>query len=524
LIDLKFFIVHSHYRPGGVRRVIELAAPEVAATLGSSLTEVFLIGGEAPDQGWLGSFRENFAGVPVTCAIHPALGYISEQRAQPRAIALRVRAHLEACFANSHRDDCLIWFHNPGLGRNLMVVDELKRIAESRELPMIFHHHDWWFDNRWARWPEMRRTGFRTLERVAKTILPTCPSVRHAGINQSDVRVLHRHLGARAGWVPNLAMPGVPPEPARVKRARNWLREELGDDGPVWLVPCRLLRRKNLAEALLLTRWLRPEAWMVTTGAMSSADERKYASALEQATRQHGWRLKLSVLSRAESTKPTVPDLLAASEAILLTSLQEGFGLPSLEAAAANRPLIARVLPTIAPDLARFGFRFPQSYDDVHVDVHLFDINSEMQRQARRWREWRSQLPSQCQAGAERPALLEDTDVPRAIPFSRLTLAGQLEVLAHPPEFSWELCAPFNPSLRRWRRLAAAGTLVASQWPRGATKWLGGEAYGRHVTKLLAASPRTPAGTGASAGAADEFIRRKLARENQYPLLWTTEP
>ena len=31
MANLKLFIVHSHYRPGGVRRVIELAAPHVAA-------------------------------------------------------------------------------------------------------------------------------------------------------------------------------------------------------------------------------------------------------------------------------------------------------------------------------------------------------------------------------------------------------------------------------------------------------------------------------------------------------------
>jgi hypothetical protein len=285
-----------------------------------------------------------------------------------------------------------------------------------------------------------------------------------------------------------------------------------------------LLRRKNLAEAVLLTRWLRPEAWIVTTGAMSSADELKYASALKQASRRHGWRLRLSVLARAEARKPSVPGLLAASEAILLTSLQEGFGLPSLEAAAAQRPLISRALPTIAPDLARFGFDFPQSYDDVHVDVRLFDLDHEMQRQTKRWLRWRRQLPVPCQALAERPALLAEGNVPRTIPFSRLTLAAQLEVLAHPTEFSWKFCAPLNPFLKSWRRRAAAGALIASKWPRGAMTWLGGAAYGRHVTELLAANPRTPAGTAESMGASNEFIRSKLARENQYPLLWTSEP
>ena len=422
------------------------------------------------------------------------------------------------------RSDCLVWVHNPGLGRNLIVPAELKRVAAERDLPMIFHHHDWWFDNRWARWPEMQRTGFPTLEHVAETILPTCASVRHAGINQSDARVLRRHFGKRAGWVPNLAAPDVLPEAARVRRARQWLRKELGDTGPVWLVPCRLLRRKNLAEALLLTRWLRPEAWLVTTGAMSSADERSYGSVLEREARRHGWRLRQSVLARAEATKPSVPELLAASEVILLTSLQEGFGLPSLEAAAARRPLIARALPTIAPDLERFGFRFPQSYDDVLVDAGLFDIEREMQRQEQRWLKWRDELPSPCQPLAKRPALLAGNEAPRAVPFSRLTFTAQLEVLAHSPEISWKLCAPLNPFLRSWRRRAAAGTLVPSTWPRGASQWLGGKAYGRHIAELIAAHPRASAGREQSVLASEEFVRAKLAGENQYPLLWTTEP
>ena len=524
MAGLKLFIVHSHYRPGGVRRVIELAAPEVAAAIRPRATEIILMGGEAPDRAWLKLFRERCAGVRVTCAIEPALGYVSEQRAGGPTIARRIRAHLNRCFAGASRDDSLIWVHNPGLGRNLIVAAELKRVAVECGLPTIFHHHDWWFDNRWARWPELQRTGFRTLAAVAETILPTFPLVRHAGINQADVRVLHRHLGNRAGWVPNPAAREAAPTSVRVRRAREWLRDQVGDDGPVWLVPCRLLRRKNLAEALLLTRWLRPEGWLVTTGAMSSSDERGYAAALGRTARQHGWRLRLGVLASAESAKPSVAELLAASETILLTSLQEGFGLPSLEAAAAHRPLIARTLPAIAPDLERFGFRFPQSYDDLQIDVRLFDLDRERRRQIQRWRDWRSNLPKPCQSLAGKPALLANDDVPRAVPFSRLTLVAQLEVLAHPAEFSWKLCAPLNPYLVSWRKRAAAGTLLASQWPRGAAQWLGGEAYGRHIARLLSGSPRDSVGPEASVAAADEFVRAKLAGGNQYPLLWTSEP
>lgn len=519
---LRLVIVHSHYRPGGVRRVIELALPAVAAALRPRVTGIVLAGGEAPDAGWFAHVRRRAGAIPVTCAIEPAVGYVSEQRLAPATAARRIRALLTRVLADGEPGGAVVWAHNLGLGRNLLLAETLHAVAAERGVPVVYHHHDWWFDNRWARWPEMRRSGFGSLAAVARAILPAA-DVKHAAINDADARILARHFGAAAGWLPNPAAPAARPRPAESRRARRWLRTALGDDGPVWLVPCRLLRRKNLAEALLLTRWLRPEAWLVTTGAASSADEQAYAAALAQAARRHGWRLRLSVLAGGEEGKPSVDALLAASEAVLLTSLQEGFGLPNLEAAAAGRPLLARTLPNIAPDLARFGFRFPQAYADVLVDTGLFAAAAERRRQLTRWRAWRAGLPAPCRALAGRPALLAARTLPAAVPFSRLTLTAQLEVLARPVEETWARCLPHNPWLASWRARAAAGTLRASAWPAAATRRLDGAAYARRFGRLLRSpAPALPATAGQAAMA--EFIRAKLAGDNQYPLLWSPQP
>jgi hypothetical protein len=331
---------------------------------------------------------------------------------------------------------------------------------------------------------------------------------------------LARGLGARAGWLPNLAEAGAAPSKAAVDAARAWLDGVLGERAPVWLVPCRMLRRKNFAEALLLTRWLRPEAWLVTTGGVSSAEEQSYAAALQAAATRHGWRVKLGVLAGTEDAKPTVAALLAASEAVLLTSLQEGFGLPNLEASAAGRPLLVRTLANIAPDLAEFGFRFPQAYDEVWIERGLFDARAETARQETRWRAWRAGLPRTCRAWATRPPWW---DAAGPVALSRLTLTAQLEVLAHPAEESWARCAPLNPVLRRWRGRAETETLGVSRWPRGAARRLGAEAYGRGFARLLATAPGAVA-DGAPGRIAEEFLRAKLAGENQYPMLWSLTP
>jgi hypothetical protein len=433
-----------------------------------------------------------------------------------------MRRALEKLFTDADGGNCLVWAHNLGVGRNLLLARELASACAERGLPLISHHHDWWFDNRWARWLELRRFGFRTLTASARAVFSEQGHTVHAAINNADAAILWRHFGKASFWLPNLTEPASPPSPVRVRAAHCWLRNKLAHgDAPVWLLPCRALRRKNIAEALLLTRWLRPEAWLVVTGAASSADEVFCFRALEMAAHQHHWRLRLGVLAGDESRKPSVADMLGASEAVLLTSIQEGFGLPYLEAAAAQRPLLARRLPNIAPDLERFGFRFPQAYDDILIAPVLFDWRAERARQAKLFRDWRATMPWLARKLVSLPPVLA-AERAQPVPFSRLTLTAQLEVLARPASESWAACAPLNPFLEDWRRRAGAGQLRVTPWPRAANRWLGGQAYARRFFAALGAKskPSRPAFSPMKVQAC--FIENKLAAHNLYPLLWST--
>ena len=521
-LRLKLIVLHNHFRPGGVRRVIELAAPHIARVLRPRVTEVVLVGSDTPEDGWLENFETLLAPLPVTCKADPALGYLSEQRqVAPREIAARLRVFLQGLLDETLLNGGVVWAHNHGLGRNLPLTRELDRACAARNTPLIFHHHDWWFDNRWQRWPEMRQHGFRSLSRVAATIFPPSSNVRHMAINQADAAVLEHHFPQQSGWLPNPASDTVTPDREGVRQARHWLGQHLGHDAPVWLMPCRLLRRKNVGEALLIARWLRPEAWLVTTAAVTSPDEEPYANRLNAAAVRHRWPLRLNVLNKSARGAPRITELIGASEAVLLTSLQEGFGLSYIEAAVGSRPLIARNLPNIAPDLAEWGLRFPQSYDELLVHTALFDRRGEEDRQKQLFSTWRDGLPSGVRRLAGEPMLLAMDPRCDAIPFSRLTLTAQLEVLAHPAAVSWAACAALNPQLGSWRDAAAKGSLGLTSWPAKAVRRLSGGAFARRFAEVLNDAPAPPLSPASGAAAQLEFIRDKLRTENLYPLTWS---
>lgn len=517
-------IVHYHLRPGGIRRIIELATPHLLRGSPRRITRVVLLTGEAGDPAWVERFAQQLSGVPVKVVVDPSAHYLSHPRRSPHRITLQLQYTLARLLASADASNTLVWAHNLGVGRNLILSRELAQACAKREVPLVAHHHDWWFDNRWARWREVRRFGVRTLSATAQAVFPRRGNVLHAAINQADSAILGRHFGNGAVWLPNLTDPAPSPKGERVRAARRWLDRHLGHRGAVvWLLPCRTLRRKNIAEALLLARWLRPDAWLVVTGAASSVDELPYFRALQDAARDSGWRLRLGVLAGQESQQPTVAELFAASEAALLTSIQEGFGLPYLEAAAAGRPLIARRVPSIAPDLRQFGFRFPQAYDEVRIAPGLFAWAAERARQRERFKSWRSSLPKAVRARVSEPSFLS-TDLPQAIPFSRLTLTAQLEVLGRPACESWDSCAALNPFLERWRQRAAQDGLRCSPWPRTAERWLSGEAYARRFFRALTHRMACPPPPARPAAVQADLLTQKLHPQNLFPILWSKHP
>lgn len=481
-------VLHYHFRPGGVRRVIEQGLPALVAAAG--VLRVVMAAGEAPDAEWCHQIEATLHPCGVEWLIEPALGYWSEQS----RIAAAVRAAVRVALQHITTRDTVLWAHNLSVGRNMILAQEVAAVAG----PVWLHHHDWWWDGRWERWPELEGQGIGSLSEAMAATLPDGGGVRHFCINAGDARRLGEWTGGAFHFLPN----SVTPELVTLvdaEAAREFLRRVSGRDS-WWLYPCRGLRRKNIAEALLVQRCLAPDAVTVTTGGASSAAERGYFFTLTSAAARSGWPLLPGVC--ADGSSPPVGHLLAAADAVVVTSLREGFGLPYGEAA--GRLLAARIPSGLDETLQATGFTFRNGWRELRVPPGAFDSGAETARTAAGRRRLLELLPAELhQIPKEWPA--EEGESPD---FGTLSLAAQLEVLRQPvTELRREFLA-LNPALR---------VLLSPQPP--ASRMMSPQEWAR----ALLNAARQPA-AAVRIDRIEQFLAPSLNHWLRHPLLWESPP
>lgn len=496
-------VVHYHWRPGGVRRVVELTLPAIVAAAGESLGEVTLLSGGHPDEA------PEWEGLPTkTVRIHEAAcDYFSNQRESPEKISEKIRQAISRAMQGRNPERTLVWFQNPALARNAMLCREILGFSQKTGAALVLHHHDFWCAGRWARWEELRLCGCNDLAGAADLLFASGTRAVHAGINLQDFRTLEGCFPGRAFHLPNPVLKPAAPNSADVKAARERVASALKTDAPFWIYPTRFLRRKNLLEAVLLTRWLRPEAILTTTSGSFSPDECGYADDIRKAAARQGWRVHFGLLDKPGA--PRVSDLLASAEAVIHTSVQEGFGMTFVEAAAAGTPLIARAIPSVMPDLTALGFEFPNLYPDILIAPGLFDAEAEAHRQSSLATSARAGLPPAFQDIF--PLLQWNGD--RPVAFSRLTRQAQLEVLSHPPLASWEMCKTWNPRLEEFRK----NGLKPTPWPT--TPQRCPLRYAEEFLKIASSIPESPVPCEKNAADAQmELTARALEPDSIFPI------
>ena len=331
---------------------------------------VLLTGGRAeawgPHAGELAA-----AGVPAARPVVAGLDYDAlnpgDATAAPAVDPAGLADRLEAALADhgANRDATVVHVHNHALGKNVSAPGALALLA-GRGWKLLLQIHDFAEEFRPANYLHLAGAL-----RPDAALYPQAPQIHYAVLNGRDRGVL-RAVGVpedRLHFLPN-PVADFPPLPDR-EGARSALRSTLGvRGGEGYLVyPVRGIRRKNLGETILLAMGRSGQRAGVTLVPRNPAElayhDRWAALAKE---------LDLPVLfGVGEEGGLSFHQNLAAADAILTTSVAEGFGMAFLEAWLAGRPLIGRDLPHVTADFKAEGLELPGLYRALTVPLDWAD-------------------------------------------------------------------------------------------------------------------------------------------------------
>lgn len=326
-------IVHYHARPGGVTRVVERAVD----ALGDRTHCLFFTGeaarGETPLQK---KIREV-----------PNLGYATDKKFQGLELLRRARG------AFGGEPD--LWhIHNHSLGKNPALTQEVTTLAMAGQ-KILLQIHDFAEDGR----PD----NYTNLKKLKNRLYPVSSHIHYAALNQRDVGFLQST--------------GIPPE--QIHLLPNAVSPLPATQSPkpkaqsLFVYPCRAIRRKNIGELLLWSAAM-PDARFAVTLAPKNPEVKPIYDAWVAFAEELG----LNVEFDAGANTP-FEEMIAKADALITTSIAEGFGLAFLEPWLAGKPLVGRNLPEITADFEQHGLDLSMLYNRLGVPLtsNVWNIGGE---------------------------------------------------------------------------------------------------------------------------------------------------
>ncbi len=525
-------IFHYHLQPGGVTGVIA-AAGSIALSSLDGIDRLRLICGRPENaQAVVEGIRDVDLGVkPVELVVYPELGYVSDIPKEKRGALPR---RLDAILADLSGTYDVWWVHNHHLGKNPAFTDALLRFARLHpEQRIVLQIHDF---------PESGRyQNLQAIQHgVSEHLYPVADNLRYAVLNRRDFDILH-DAGIPEGRLFLLSNPvnlAVRDRPARPNgTAHDTAATVAAIDGPgtrrfhsggrLVVYPVRCIRRKNVLEAALLcelaSRAGGAAGWnLIVTLPGTSDQERTYSQMVCDA---FDAGLVAGRFAPGLEADIPFPALMSDADAIISSSVQEGFGYTYLEAVAWGHPLIARYIDILAGMdalLSRFAVSFYRGVRVPFRSPSLSDMRPLLRaRYAERLEEIEPFLPAEVFAhlGTQVAGLLggKDIDFSFLLPQMQYTILKDLE----------------NEAFARKLALANAGVIAAFSAGDGSASSgpghddlsplaveFGHGAYAGRLRRILRSFAETPQSSAAGAGADARTVLSRFATVDYLRLLY----
>jgi len=341
---MKVAIVHYHLKPGGVTRVIENAY----SALRERGVQMVALTSEA---------YQGDAGLPA--AIVPALAYtLANEKPDPGALWFSLKKAARDALGG---EPDLWHIHNHCLGKNTGVPQAVCRLAA--EKPVLLQIHDFAEDGRPSNYAAMAR---HVPELDA--LYPQASQVHYGLLNSRDMNYLSQSGFAPASLhlLPNpVAMPDLP-EPGVVAPGYEGRR--------LVLYPTRAIRRKNVGELLLWATLSKgQDDAFATTLAPNNPEAQPIHDRWKLFAQHHDLPVRFAM---GESVDLAFPELMSAADAIISTSVAEGFGLAFLEPFLFGKGLVGRNLPDITRDFTNGDVTLDGLYNQLHAPLSWIDAEA----------------------------------------------------------------------------------------------------------------------------------------------------
>jgi len=254
-----------------------------------------------------------------------------------------------------------VWhFHNHALGKNLIMPEIVYHLVQKGER-VLLQLHDFPEDGR----PDNYKFLRNNLEHGDPLILgahlyPQGTHVHYALINQRDLNFL------KASGVKKEQLHYLPDAVSMEDAEEPESSKKYPDNGRLFLYPTRAIRRKNLGEFLLWSTIAEEgDCFAVTKSPKNPVAQPVYNDWVVFA-QSLGLPVKFAI---GEEWQGSFSALLKNAQALVTTSVAEGFGLAFLEPWLVERPLVGRKLPEITDGFNQTGIDLSTLYDQLLIPM-----------------------------------------------------------------------------------------------------------------------------------------------------------
>lgn len=375
--NLRLVIIHYHLERGGVTQVINNHIQSLAASITPKIEEVLILHG-GRSSGWPDSSSFSNLPYPVRQITIQELEYDDANSTTSledcdRAIQGVIREE------KLTPKDTLFHFHNHSLGKNASLTHSVSSIAESG-FHCLLQIHDFAEDFRPDNYQHLLKFANRHHFEIDRFLYPIAGHIHYAVLNSRDYKLL-QHAGIPQTALHLLPNPvTLPPDLPDRNDARAELNVHLSVDfsTPYILYPVRGIRRKNLGELVL---WSAIGMRLCPDNPPHFGMTLAPGNPIEQPNFRHWKAIATELglpcyLGTAESGM-SFEDSIAATDAIITTSVTEGFGMVFLEAFLNQKLLLGRDLHEITHDFKTNNIRFPSLYKSLEVPIDWIDIHKQ---------------------------------------------------------------------------------------------------------------------------------------------------